>query len=392
MRRGLRRSVADLACRVLLALLPPSLQSWGLAVRYETAGIHHDTEALLYALGSFCGLMPRALAWHLIRFFAPLIGDAAPFYGDSIMMNLYYATIRRPRALGVACVIGAVTSGLVYMAIAGAPTRYLGINASALILSIALLVLLGRAGPRGRRLTSAAIVTMAAALLATALLGDSVDGAARWVRLGGFSVQPSLILLPVMLVAFTQCRNALATTGIITAALAMAIQPDRAMAGVLTVGLATLFIVRRDRFVVAALGASIAGFATTLARSDTLMAVPYVDGILYSSFAVHPLAGAAVVGGSILLLVPAIAGWHRDPPGRASYAVFGALWIAAILAAALGNYPTPIVGYGSSAIIGYTLALLALPALTALQGSESVQAHDGTSSGMPNQHLLMELA
>ncbi|MBD8545023.1 hypothetical protein IFU00_22345 [Oxalobacteraceae sp. CFBP 8761] len=308
------------------------------------------------------------------------------------MMNLYYATIRRPRALGVACVIGAVTSGLIYMAIAGAPTRYLGINASALILSIALLVLLGRTGPRGRRLTSVAIVTMAAALLATALLGDSVDGAARWVRLGGFAVQPSLILLPVMLVAFTRCRNALATTGIIAAALAMAIQPDRAMAGVLTVGLATLFIVRRDRFVVAALCASIAGFATTLARSDTLMAVPYVDGILYSSFAVHPLAGAAVVGGSILLLVPAIAGWHRDPPGRASYAVFGALWIAAILAAALGNYPTPIVGYGSSAIIGYTLALLALPALTALQGSESLQAHDGTSSGMPNQHLLAELA
>jgi hypothetical protein len=35
---------------------------------------------------------------------------------------------------------------------------------------------------------------------------------------------------------------------------------------------------------------------------------------------------------------------------------------------------------------------LALPTLTALQGSESLQAHDGTSSRMPNQHLLVELA
>jgi cell division protein FtsW (lipid II flippase) len=37
---------------------------------------------------------------------------------------------------------------------------------------------------------------LAAALLATALLGGRVDGAARWVRLGGLAIQPSLILLP----------------------------------------------------------------------------------------------------------------------------------------------------------------------------------------------------
>ncbi|WP_306393648.1 FtsW/RodA/SpoVE family cell cycle protein [Telluria beijingensis] len=392
MNRSLRRGIADLACRVLQAALPPSLQSWGQAIRCETADIPDDTEALRYALESFCGLMPRALAWHLLRPFASLTGDGPPFHGDPIMMNLFHATLRRPRVTGVASAIGAVALGLVYMALAGAPMRYLGINASALLLGLALLALLGRSLPGGRRLTTAALVAMAGALLATALLGHSVDGAARWVRLGGFSIQPSLILLPAMLVAFARCRNALTTVGMVAAAMALAGQPDRAMAGMLAVGLAVLAIMRRDRFVVAALCASIAGFVATVVRADTLMAVPYVDGILYSSFEVHALAGAAVMGGSLLLLAPAIVGWHRDSPNRESHAVFGALWLAAIVAAALGNYPTPLVGYGSSAIIGFALSLLALPTLEGAHDTASTRACSEADTTPPDQHLLTGLA
>lgn len=102
MNMSLRRGIANLACRALQAALPPSLQSWGLAIRYETTGIPDDTKALLFALDSFCGLMPRALAWHLLRPFASLSGDGAHSHEDSIMMNLYHATLRRPRLTGVA--------------------------------------------------------------------------------------------------------------------------------------------------------------------------------------------------------------------------------------------------------------------------------------------------
>lgn len=389
---GLRRGVADLACRALQATLPPSLQSWGWAVRCETAGIPDDTKALLFALESLCGLMPRAIAWHLLHPFASLIGDGAPFSGVSITMNFYDATIRRPRVAGVACAIGAVALGLAYMAVAGAPARYLGINVSALVIGLTMLALLGRTMVEGRQSTSAAIVAMAGALLATALLGDNVDGVARWVRLGGLSIQPSLILLPVMLVAFARSRNALATVGMIAAAAAMAIQPDRAMAGMLAVGLAVLAIMRPDRFVVSALGTSIAGFAATLARADTLSAVPYVDQILYSSFDVHALAGAAVLGGSVLLLVPAIVGWCGDPANRDTYAAFGAVWLAGIVAAALGNYPTPIVGYGGSAIIGYALSLLALPKLAGAHAEAGSQAYDEADITPLDRHLLVGLA
>lgn len=285
------------------------------------------------------------------------------------------ATPCTARAAGVACAIGTVTLGLAYLAAAGAPMRYLAINAGALTIGLTLLALLGRIGAVARRSTSAAIVAMAGALLATALLGESVEGAARWVRLGGLTIQPSLVLLPAMLVAFARCHNTLAAAGMVVAALALAIQPDRAMAGMLAAGLAVLVLMRSDGFVVAAFCASAAGLAATLARADTLPAVAHVDGVLQSSFAVHALAGAEVLGGSALLVVPAIVGWYRDRPNRASHAAFGAVWLAAIGAAAIGNYPTPLVGYGGSAIIGYALCLVALPKPAKAHGGAAAPAH-----------------
>jgi hypothetical protein len=113
--------------------------------------------------------------------------------------------------------------------------------------------------------------------------------------------------------------------------------------------------------VLVALAAASAGFLVTLLRADVQPAVPYVDRILYTAFDVHPAAGLAVLAGSALLIIPAIVGGLHGPENREAHAVFGAVWLAVIAAAALGNYPTPLVGYGGSAIIGYVVSLLALP-------------------------------
>lgn len=389
---GVRRSLADLACRALLATLPASLQSWGWAIRHETTEIADDTKALLFALDSLCGLMPRALGSHLLHPFASLVGDTSFCSGGSLTVGVYNDLMRRPRALGIVCAIGAVTLGLAYMTIAGAPVRYLAVNTGALVIGQTLLALLGRIMPAGRRWVSAVILTMASVMLATAIVGDSVDGVTRWVSLGGLAIQPSLILLPVMLVAFARRRNMLTTAGIVATAVAMAIQPDRAMAGILAVGLAVFAVMRPDRHVFAAFGTSIVGFAATLVRADTLPAAPYVDQILYSSFDVHPCAGAAVLGGSTLLFVPAIMGWCRDPANRDAYAAFAAVWLTGFVAAALGNYPTPIVGYGGSAIIGYALSLLVLPKLASAQAKVTIQPSAKAHIPPIDRHLLVGLA
>ena len=360
--------------------------------RYEAASIQDDTKALLFTLDSLRGLLPRAIAAHLLHAFAALTGKVNPFAEGSTAMNLLDATMRRPRALGIVCAIGATLLGLVYMTVAGAPMRCLGINIGALAIGLSMLTLIDHAATTERRWADAAIVAMAGALLATALLGAEVDGAARWMNLAGLAVQPSLILLPVMLVAFARARTALATGGIVIAAVAMALQPDRAMAGMLALCVAILTVIHRDRHAVIALAAGVTGFAATLARADTLPAVPYVDQILYSSFDVHAGAGLAVWGGLALLLVPAVVGLGRDTDNRAVYAAIGAVWFAAIVAAALGNYPTPIVGYGGSAIIGYVLSLLALPKRAGSRAEVASRA-DSQADGSPSdRHLLVALA
>jgi hypothetical protein len=389
---SLRRGLTNLACRALQVTLPASLQSWGWAVRCEAASIPDDTKALLFTLDSLCGLIPRAVASHLFQPLASLTGEGAPFSEGSIPMTIIAAMMRRPRALGIACAVGAVVLGLVYMVIAGAPARYLGVNVGALAIGLTMLALLGRTFPLGRQWMGGMTTAMAGALLATAFMGTEVEGISRWVRLGGFAIQPSLILLPVMIVAFSYGRSVVTSAGVVAAAAAMALQPDRAMAGMLVLALGTLAIICRDRHSIVALIASIAGFAVTLIRADPLPAVPHVEQVFYSSFGVHVGAGLAVLGGTMLLLVPAIVGWRRDADNRATFAAFGAVWFAAILAAALGNYPTPIVGYGGSAIIGYALSLLALPKLAGVGAGAIVRGRGETAGTLSDRFLLVGLA
>lgn len=379
---GLRRGLATLSCRLLQAVLPPALQSWGWAVRYEAASIQDDTKALLFTLDSLGGLLPRAIAAHLLH----------PFAEGSTAMNLFDAIMRHPRALGILCAIGAALVGLVYMAVAGAPMRYLGINIGALGIGLSMLGMLSHAATADQRWSDAAIVTMAGALLATALLGAEVDGAARWVNLAGLAIQPSLILLPVMLVNFARARSVMVTIGVVIAAAAMALQPDRAMAGMLALCVTILAIIRRDRHTVFACAAGVSAFAATLMRADTLPAAPYVDQILYSSFDVHAGAGFAIWGGAALMLVPALVGLSRDPDNRAVYAAFGAAWFAAIVAAALGNYPTPVIGYGGSAIIGYMVSLVALPKLSGTPARMETCAEDPADRSPSDRNLLIALA
>jgi cell division protein FtsW (lipid II flippase) len=199
-------------------------------------------------------------------------------------------------------------------------------------------------------------------LLATALFGAAADGAARWIFIGPLGVQVSLVVVPFMIVAFAARPDAAGLAGIAAAALALAIQPDRAMAAVLALGMVVLLCSRPARPSALAALAAAAGFAAALARPEALPAVPFVDQILYTAFDVHLLAGAAVLLGSALLPVAAIAGWRRDPGRRHLYMTFASVWLGCILAAAVGNYPPPVVGYGGSFILGYLLSLAALPA------------------------------
>lgn len=276
--------------------------------------------------------------------------------------------VKGPGFVGLACASAAVGLGIVYLFAAGAPSRHIAINLAALVVGLAAYTTIVVPQWRLGAAEKAVLPALGLIVLATALLGTPVEGAARWVALGPLSLQVSLIVLPAMVVLFARRPDPAGVAGIAVAALGLALQPDRAMAGALAAGIAAAALYRREPAVLIALAAAAVGFAATLMQPDNLPATPWVDQIFYSSFDVHPAAGLAVIAGSVLLLIPGLVGGARRPAGLA----FAALWLAIVVAAALGNYPTPVVGYGGSAILGYLLSLSLMSRARRTAGREAV--------------------
>ena len=301
------------------------------------------------------------------------------------------SALARPRPLGLLCGAAAVALGLAYLAAAGAPPRYLLVNLAALVLGATAWLALGRTA--GSRLAAAgpAALALAAALMLTAWFGFAVDGASRWVSLGPLTLQVSLLVLPPMLVLYARRPDAPGTAAMIVAALALALQPDRAMAGVLAAALLALLAADRGRLPAVAAAAALLAFGWTWLTPDRLPAVPYVDRILYTAFDVHPLAGLAVVTGAAVLLLPAAIAARQPSGDRPALLVFGACWAGAVAAAALGHYPTPLVGYGGSAVLGYLLSVALLPDGASEAGAERAPpatAAGGRSSGPSERRVL----
>ncbi|MFN3669384.1 MAG: hypothetical protein ACK4VY_08765 [Brevundimonas sp.] len=338
--------LSDLVFMAVARLLPPALRPWGLAAAREAESLPRPREALRFAFG--------CLVW--------ATGEAVRFRISNVkrqgeeLMDLINGP--GPRGAAVLGGVGAISLGLAYMAAAGAPPAYLMINAGALAFGLVVLAILALADKRGHLPAGPVNLLLGLALLAVSVWGVSAGGVTRWAALGPLVIQPGFMVLPLMAVLFARSRDSLSLAGLAVAALALALQPDRGMAGALAAGLTLLALMRPDRRTIAAAAAALVGLGATLAQPDRSPAMPFVDQILYSAFALHPLAGAAVVLGSVLLLLPVLAARRASGSEAPAYVVFGAFWAGIILAAALGNYPTPLVGYGGSAIVGYLLGLV----------------------------------
>jgi hypothetical protein len=337
-------------------LLSARDRDWGRAMVAETASLERGP-AFRFALGCLSAALLIRLSHLIAKRDHPMTIDP----------------IRQPRRFAILCAAGAILLGFAYMAAAGAPMRYFAVNAGAFVLG--LVAVAAMAGARlGPVIIGLFAVATAGILLSVSLVGVSADGVSRWVRVGGVLVQPSLILVPVLVLGFVSLRSFLPALALVVAALALALAPDRAMAGALVAGLAIVAATRRGWLEIATLASALVALAATLMRPDPSPPVAFVDQILFSAFAVHPAAGLAVWGGVFLLILPALVGFRRDPDNRLSYAVLGAIWLAAVAAAALGNYPTPLVGYGGSAILGYLIGVIGLPPRRGLAVVDSPQA------------------
>jgi len=254
------------------------------------------------------------------------------------------------------CAATSVALGAIYLFAAGAPHRYILVNAAALAIGVIVAASIRRVPVNDRRFAGTLAVATGLLMLATAFLGVRIEGASRWLGVPGISLQPSLILLPLAMVHFARDRGWPSSIGLAIAGIGLGLQPDRAMACTLAAGLTALWLHRREPPVTVALAAALAGLAATMLRADVVAAVSFVEQVVQSAFRFHVLTALAVVAGLATMLVPAAAGLSARRKEIEVFAVFGATWLAVIAFAIVGNYPTPLVGYGSSAILGYCLS------------------------------------
>ncbi len=351
--------------RLIGWIAPRGSHGWAQAMQAEIAAIDDHRAALRFALGCLWAAL-------ILRLRSTADERARGSSSRALPARLLFIQAN--------CGCGAAAIGVFYLVVAKAPLALVVVNTVASSIGV-LLLLWTSLGLHGlpRRVVNGTSIAIAAVLLFTAISGHAVDGVSRWVQVGPLFVQTSLVCLPVAVLLFAHTTNRYTTTAMIAAAIAVALQPDRAMAAALCAGLLSLLFVRRTPAVVIAFGAAAVAVLATWLQADVLPSVDFVDHILWSSFRLHPMLGVALWLGSSLLFVPMLV--IRSAGARAACLVCGTCWAAIVVAAAVGAYPTPVVGYGGAAILGYFLCLAAL-------GAQTTETHASAQAAatIPDQH------
>jgi cell division protein FtsW (lipid II flippase) len=253
--------------------------------------------------------------------------------------------------------------GLAYLAAFGAPGRLIIVNALALALGLAWTIW-GRV-PLGDRFRIGLAAVAAGLLFVPQLTGPDVGGAARWLPAGPVLLHSGALLLPLLTVLAASAPRA-GPWLLALATLALALQPDAgALAGLGAASAALAWARRSVPFALVA-GASLILAAATF-HAGTREPQAYTEGVLAHVWPSAPLAALALA--ALLLLAP---GWLLIRPACSTDGAgpaLAALLTGFTLAAILGPFPFPLIGYGASPILGFALAIGALAGNAAARGN-----------------------
>lgn len=258
--------------------------------------------------------------------------------------------------------VPALVVGVLTMRMSDVPAALWGQNLAAW--AVGMLLCLGlwrtRSSPgQWRWFDFAAVLTLAA--LAATLLAPGVEGIHRWVPLGPVRLHAAAVLLPPLLVAMqglSQSRGWWISTGVaVGVALVLLLQPDAAQATAFAAGCLVLLLPPAGRDPLRLAGMLLLPVLAGLAwlRKDPLAPVPHVEGIV--GLAAGLGAGWAVAAAVSLLVLP-LPFFHAGlGAGKHAGLALGTYVAITLVAAFLGNFPVPVMGYGVSPIIGYLAGL-----------------------------------
>ena len=263
--------------------------------------------------------------------------------------------------------VPALSIGIVIASELGGGPGRLGFMAACGATGSVVVVAAARTRPRPNAIAWAA--ALALAVVASTLLYPGRDGVRRWVDIGPFSLNASLLFTPVILVAtwrLAQRGRTAAGLGMLGAIqLVHLAQPDAAqatgVAAAVMVGAATTTGPVRvaHRVAAAVVGAVLA--AATWLRPDPLPGTAGVEDVVQTAFDIDLALGLAMVASLCALPLPFLLGLRL--PARAEPPSAGpplAAYLAALLVSTqIGEFPVPVAGYGASTIWSYYAAAAA---------------------------------
>jgi hypothetical protein len=253
--------------------------------------------------------------------------------------------------------------GLAYLAAFGAPGRLIVVNALALALGLAWAVW-GRV-PSGDRARLGLAAAAAGLLFVPLLTGPDVGGAARWLPAGPVLLHSGALLLPLLTMLAASAPRA-GPWLLALATLALALQPDAgALSGLAAASAALAWGQRSIGFALVA-GANLTLAAATF-HAGALEPQVYTEGVLAQVWPSAPLAALALT--ALLLLAPGLLLTRPASSTGDAGPALAALLAGFTLAAMLGPFPFPLIGYGASPILGFALALGALAGDAAARGN-----------------------
>ena len=243
-----------------------------------------------------------------------------------------------------------VLAGIGYMAAFGAPRSYLIVNALSLVGGAAW-ASLGRAPASSTARRVLALVLLAIFALPL-LTGPRLDGVARWVPLGAVTLHAGMLTLPAMALLAANDR-AYGPLLLLSAGAVALSQPDLASVLALAFAAAGITLAAGDRWFGLVAAAGIIA-ALVMPSGGELPPQPFVERVIVDAMRDSIPVGAALALALLASVLLTCRFTHRDRSVR--FALAGTL--AGFVAAALiGDFPTPLIGYGASAILGFALAL-----------------------------------
>lgn len=253
--------------------------------------------------------------------------------------------------------IAALAVGVGVMRTGGVPSAIWMLNIAAatvgILLAVAALAKVGTVGD-GRGVAVQIGLVVPVVLLGATLVVPGMEGVHRWLPLGPVRVHAGALVLPPLLVFLWKAPWPASTAAALLTLVVLLLQPDAAQAASFCAAWTVVVGVRREAKWAPVVITSLLLGAACLFRPDPLEPVPHVEGIV--GMAAAQGSARAVAALVSLALLPAALAWFLARPVGLVLAVYVT---GTLVAAWLGNYPVPVLGYGVSPILGYCGAVAA---------------------------------